>query len=354
METVLQDFRFAGRLLRKTPIFTAVAVVLVAFGTASVTTIFSAVEGVLLGTGTGIDAPGAMVDVSSADPRNGDFEPESYPAYRDLRDRTRTLDGLAAYAVMRADVEVSSGAQRQATLGLLVSGNYFQVLRVRPVIGRFIRPDEDATAMGATVAVLGYDYWRTRFAGDRGVVGRTIGIDGIPFTVIGVAPSGFTGTVAFMRPGVFVPITTAPVTQRRDFDLIGNRHSYWLSLVGRLRPDAARAAAQSELARIAGDIAVEHGGRRSDATMRVAPLRAVPAEVVGPVSVFMSALMAVAALVLLIGSLNVAGMLLAQGVERRREFLVRLAVGATRARLVRQLLTESLFLFAVGGAVGVL
>jgi predicted permease len=354
MDALVHDLRYALRLLRKSPVFTVVAVLVIMLGTGAVTTIFSVVDALLLRPPSGVRAPGALVDVTRTDGDGRGFHVFSYPAYREMRDRSRTLDGLAAWANEWLHVGLSRNAERESVMGNIVSGNYFAVLGIEPQLGRFFLPEEDRTPLTHPVAVVSDRFWRERLGGDRSAIGRTIEINRTPFTIVGVAPPEFAGTVAVIRADLWVPIMMAPAMRHNMGDLAMTAKSSWLQAFGRVRDGGTPGAARAELTQIAKSVEAELGGKASEVGVRVSPLRPLPPQMETPVALFMAVLMSVATLVLLIAAVNVAGMMLARASARRREIVVRLSLGASRARLVRQLLVESVLLFVGGGAAGVL
>lgn len=350
----MADLRYAFRLLRKNPAFTAVAVLVIMLGTGAVTTIFSVVDALLLRPAPSVGASAALVNVIRAEGDGRGFHVFSYPMYRDLRDRAGTLDGLAAHAGESFHVGLSPRGEREAVTGNLVSANYFDVLRMKPQLGRFFLAEEDRTPLTHPVLVVSDAFWRERLGGDRAALGRTIEINGTPFTVIGVAPPGFGGLISVMQAQMWAPLMMAPLVRHgMGLSAVSGRAS-WLMVVGRLKGGVGDGAAQAELTQLARAVEMANGGKPNEIAVHVSPLRPLPAQMERPVSAFMAVLMGVASLVLLIASVNVAGMLLARASARRREIVIRLSLGASRARLVRQLLTESVLLFLLGGTAGVL
>lgn len=353
METLRQDLAFAVRMLRKSPLFAIVAIGAIAIGTAAVTTIYSVINVVLLQSSPGVGHPDKLVTVQRSNIRGGGFSVMSYPLYRDLRNESRTLAGLAAFTEVRADVGLGASDAREAVGGLIVTGNYFDVLEVKPALGRFFLPEEDGTPLSHPVAVISHRFWVDRFASSPGVLGQTIQIQAHPYRIIGVAPDGFNGTTAFVRHDTYVPMAMLAAVRHSGVDMLESRASRWLTVIGRTAPGISQPVAQGELAAIA-DRSEKAAGQTEAAHIRVATLRPIPANGVGVIALFMAVLMTVSALVLVIASTNVASMLLARGVARRKEFVVRLAIGANRSRLIRMLLTESVVLFLLGGTAGVL
>lgn len=350
--SLTQDLRYALRMLRKSPVFTIVAVTVIAVGTGAVTTIFSAANSIVLRPIPGADAPAQLVDILRTREQGGGSLSASYPYYLKLRDGTRSMSGVAAWGMM--PLTMSAGTEAVSGLGNIVSGNYFTVLGVKPALGRFFAADEDRTPLTHPVVVMGYGMWRERFAGDSGIVGRTIRINGSPFTVIGVTPPGFRGVFTPLKTELWVPMMMQPLL-RSGGDLT-NANAGWLQTFGRLKDGTTREVARTDLARLTSEMVssgAEHADFKQYNSVTLARLSGLPSEAGNAVFGFMALLLVAAGLVLMIASVNVAAMLLARAVGRRREMAVRLALGAGRHRLVRQLLTESVLLFLVGAAGGI-
>ena len=250
-------------------------------------------------------------------------------------------------------MSLGGAGEAERVYGTLVSANYFTVLGTRPVVGRLLQDDDDASPAKAAVAVISYELWQRRFNGDQGIAGRVVAMNGHDFTIVGVAPAGFQGTT-LLKPDVWVPLASleqaAPQMSR---DLFTTRRAVWLVMGGRLAPGVTLAQAQQELNTLATQLVQEYPQEYQGRGLTVAKSAIVPGrtQIVGG---FIALLMAISGLVLLIACTNVAGMLLARGAARRREIAVRLAMGAGRGRLVRQLLTESIVLFTAGGLVGII
>ena len=354
MDTLRQDVRQAARLLVKHPGFTAVAVLSLALGIGANTAIFSLVNALLLRP-MAVARPSEIVSVFTSDFSGPRYGASSYPDYLDFR-RVDALSGLAAWAP--TPVALAAGSESQRMFAEAVSANYFDVLGVRPVLGRGFVPEEDAGPHA--VVVLAHGVWQRVFAGDAGIIGRSVTLNGTPFQVIGVAPPEYVGALRGLAMDLWLPLAMQDVARTGRTGLT-NRGNRGLFLTGRLEPQVDLAGAQARFDALALELHrahpqnwtdVQQRGRRitlvSEASGRVFP------EVRGPVLGFMALLMTVVGLVLLIACANLANLLLARASARRREIGIRMAVGAGRWALIRQLLTESVLLSLLGGAAGAL
>jgi predicted permease len=348
------DLRYAGRMLRKSPVFTIVVVTVISLGTGAVTTVFSAMNALIFRPLPGADGERLVtLERRTADLQGGTSV--SLPYYRFLRERSRTLEDIAAWS--KVTMTIQAGDEGAPAYGYLVSGNYFSVLGVRPAIGRFFAPDEDATPLTHPVIVLSHAFWKSWFHGDSGVVGRTTAVNGHPFTIIGVANEEFRGSVGPIVTDAWVPLMMRSQLRPDVKREIGDPSFAWLTLFGRLKDGVSSEAAQRELSSLTASLAAgATEPKRLEAfnTIRLFPLTGLPEDASNAALGFMSLLLGAAALVLLIASVNVASMLSARAIARRREMAVRAALGAGRGRLVRQLLTEILVLFALGAIGGVI
>jgi predicted permease len=349
MRSILYDLRFFARTLRKSWGFGALAVLTLGVGIGANATLFGWLSAILL---TGLPAVADPQGLVSVFPRSTQEEvlSVSYPEYRDLRDRSKTLAGLIVSEDLT--VNLATGGEPERVWGELVSGNFFDVLGVEPMLGRTFSPDEDRVANAHPVVVLGYDLWQSRFAGDPAVVGRSFTLNGHPFTVIGVAPRDFQGDRTALRYELWVPMLMQEKVVAGGSRL-ESRGNAWLSALGRLAPGVSPQGAQAELEGIARELAREHPAVYASRTgMRVVPFWKSPRGAQASLAPVLFLLMGVVAMVLLLACANVANLLLARATSRRREVAVRVAVGAGRGRILRQLLTESVALSLLAGVVG--
>jgi predicted permease len=331
-------------MLRRAPLFTATAIITVALGVGANTLVFSVVEGLVLRP-LPIGQPERVWFVQ----RRGPFVSHSFPLYRQLRDRNRTFAGLAGYRITMMHVETPQGPAH--TWGYLATGSYFDLLGLKPYRGRFFRSSDDVAAGGSPYAVLSYDYWRTTFGGQDAVIGTTIRINRQPYTVLGVAPPMFRGTEVFYRPAIWVPMMMQAQIEVGN-PWLDNPNTANTFVIGRLADGVAPPQAESDLNGLLRQLAVESGASANPVVIHLTRPGLVGDAIGGPARAFGLGLLVLAGLVLLASCANLAGSLGARGADRRRELAVRVAIGAGRGRLMRQLLTETLVLVATGGAAG--
>jgi predicted permease len=348
-----QDVRYGLRLLRRSPVFTLTAALSLAIGIGATTTIFSVASALLLRPLPGIQDPRRLVDIGRTQDGRG-FDNSSYPNYRDIRARTTTLSGVYAIRLDPQPMSLGGADGAERIYGSMVSANYFSVLGTRPATGRLLveADDEGAPATHAVIVISG-ELWRRRFGGDPGIVGRTVSINGYPFAIVGVAPSGFQGTTV-LRSDAWVPISSTSLSSpRRGAGILESREGVWLVMGGRLRPGVTVEEADAELRTIGANLEREFPRENRGKGLKALASAVIPGQV-DVFAAFIGLLMGIVGLVLLIACVNLSGMLLARATARQREIAVRLAIGASRWRLARQMLTETAVLFAAGCALGVL
>ena len=345
IETLLQDLRYALRMLRRNPGFTAVAVLSLALGIGANAVVFSVVDALLLRP-LPVERPDQVVFLET---KSGITQ--SFPNYRDLRDRNETFAGLVGYRIAPMELESASGAAR--IWGLLATGNYFDTLGVHPLMGRMFHQADDLHPGASPYAVLSYNAWRARFGADRSLVGKTIRINRLPYTVLGVAPPDFHGTELWYWPEVWVPMMMEPqIESYTGTGWLDNRGTWNTWVLGRLKPGTSKAKALANLNTIAAELAREHPDNNEGLQFKLAKPGLAGDWVGGPMKAFTLGVLGLAALVLLAACANLASLLTARSADRQREVAICLSIGAKRARVVRQVLTETLVLSLAGGAAG--
>jgi ABC-type antimicrobial peptide transport system permease subunit len=357
----LSDFRYAIRGLSKSPGFTAVAVLVLALGIGLNTAVFSLINVVLLRPMPGEREPGRVVGVYSFDTtRPNTYRAFSYPNYADIRDRNQVFSQTTALGV--AMVGIGDGDLTRREFAFIIPANFFATFGVQPAIGRGFLPDEERPGANRLVAVIGHEQWN-RMGADRAVLGRTIRVNARNYTIIGVAPRGFGGPSTIISPAVFLPLGVYETVVNDLFregahDRLDDRANHGLILMGRLKPGLTLEATGPPLKVLGDQLEQAFPGENKNQSLIARPLSRVsittnPNDDSQIVATFVL-VQAMAASVLLIACMNLANMLLARSTARRREIAVRLAIGANRARVIRQLLTEGFALSLVGGVVGLL
>ncbi|HXU35132.1 MAG TPA: ABC transporter permease [Blastocatellia bacterium] len=345
---MIQDVRYGVRMLIKKPAFTIIAVLSLALGTGANTAIFSFINALLLRP-LPIERPNELVSLNNAEARQA-FPSFSYPNYKDFRDRNDVFSGLIGYRF--TPLSMSHDGINERVWGYEVTGNYFDVLGVNTILGRTISLDDDRVAGASPVAVMSYKCWQ-RFGADQSIIGKDVIVNGRNFTIVGVAPRGFSGTEVVSQPELWFPIAMQAQLETGS-NWLDDRESNNVFVQGRLKPGVSVAQAQTALNSIAADLEREYPNINQGKRVELSPPGLIGLAMRGPVMGFSGLLMGIVGLVLLLACINLANLLLARAADRRREIAVRLALGATRFRLVRQLLTESLMLAFCGGALGLL
>ncbi len=351
MHTVLADLRYALRQLRRSPGFALTVVLTLALGVGANAIVFSVLNALVLRPPpvpqaqqlVSVNRTGNTGTTVSSSPS------QSYPDYRDLRDDNRTFSGLAAYAIENIGVGVAGSVHQSWSYE--ASENYFDVLGIQPALGRFFHPADAHGPNSIPYVVLSYSYWQRRFNGDPHAVGRIIEINRHPFTVLGVAPAGFRGTELFFSPDFWVPMLNQE--QIEGYGYLEQRGDHQIWVIGRLKPRVSTAQAEADLNATAKHLASRNMQDESLGFRLSRP--GLLGDMLGrPVRAFLYGVMALAALVLLAACANLGSVFAARAADRARELALRLALGATRATLVRQLVTEAVLVSVLGGALGLL
>jgi predicted permease len=345
-----RDLVHAARLLRRNPVLTITATLSLAIGIGANTTIFTVAEALLLRPAAGLAEPSRLVDIGIS--RGGvGFGPISYPNYLDIRQRATTLDGVYAYSRFPQAMSVGgAGLSADSVFGSVVTVNYFTVLGAVPAAGRLFGGGDSDQPGASPVAVLSHGLWTRRFDKDPTIVGRTVRLNGHPFTVVGVAAEGFHGT-GVRALDVWVPMGMVGTVISRG--TLTDRAARGFLIGGRLKPGVSIAQAAAEMDVIGQTLEHEYQEQNRRTGLRLLASSPVPGSV-GPIVAFVALLTVIVSFVLIIACANVAGVLLARAAARRQEMALRLAIGAGRARLIRQLLTETVLLFVFGGTSGLL
>jgi predicted permease len=350
LDGLAQDVRYGLRLLRRNPLFALTAALSLTIGIGANTTIFTLASALLFKTPAGVVDPGRLVDVGRSQDGQG-FDNSSYPNYVDIRARQTVFTDIYAMRFGSDPMSLSGRDGAERIYGQLVTTNFFTVLGTRAAAGRLFTREDSEQPGAAPLVVLSHHFWQRRFNGDPTIVGQTLQLNGHPFTVIGVAPEGFHGTTV-LTADIWAPVTmVGELTPRISRGLLNNRESVWLLMGARLKPGVTVRQASAELANIGRALEREYPNQNRGKSLRVVPSSPIPGNG-APVAAFLAVLMGIVALVLAIACANVAGVLLARATARRREIAVRLAIGAGRVRLVRQMLVEATMLFLIGAVAG--
>ncbi|HEV8693013.1 MAG TPA: ABC transporter permease, partial [Lysobacter sp.] len=350
MDTLWQDVKYGARMLAKSRGVTMIAIVTLALGIGANTTVFTMLKGIILRPLPGVRAADELVVILTTS-RSGSEWPMNVLDYKDIRDRNEVLAGIAG--TFPAALTLGTGEKAERVWGEIVTGNLFQVLGVRPALGRLLTPDDDRVPGGSPVAVISHSLWQRKFGGDPGVIGKPLQVGTRTLTIIGVTESGYRGSMVGLSLHVFVPLM-----MQREVLPIGNliesreRDNHWLLTLGRIRTGITFKQARAALHLLGGQLGQDYPDATLQERALLVPLSHSPYGSQSVLFPVFSVTMIVVGIVLLVACANLTNIMLARATVRRQEIAVRLAIGAGRGRLIRQLLTESLLLSLLGGAAG--
>ena len=345
MSGLLQDFRYTLRQLRKSPGFTAAAVLTLAMAIGANAVVFSVLNGLILKPLNVPDARTLYLIQHGSDSSTA----HSYPDYIDLRDRNHSFDGLTGYGITQ--VSLNAGEGSSLIWGVEASSNFFDALRIQPYLGRFFHDSDDRGPNSAPYIVFSYAYWHTRFHDDRSVVGKIVQLNQHPFTVIGVAPPDFRGTIVFISPNFFVPLVNHQ--QIEGATDLNDRGARWVFVVvGHLKAGTTLAAATADLNSIAEYLQKTYPKQERPGGFSLGKPNLLGDQFAPGVKAFMAGLMLLAGLILLAACANLGSLFAARASDRSREIALRLSLGSSRPRILRGLFTEAVLLSLAGGAIG--
>jgi predicted permease len=345
LESIGADVRFALRQFRRSPGFAFAAILTLALAIGANAVVFAVLNGLFLRP---LNVPQGQ-SLYALQRGNDTYISQSYPDYLDLRDRNRSFDGLAAYNI--SQVALDTGKNPASVWGYETSGNYFDVLRIRPYIGRLIHASDEHGPNSAPYVVLSYAYWHSHFQDDRGVVGRQVRLNKHPFTILGVTPPEFHGTLLIFSPDFFVPMVNQEQIDGENF--LNARGTRWVyEVLGHLKPGVTHAEATADLNSVGSYLEKTYAKDDGQSTFSlVRP--GLHGDFFAPaLQAFLAGLMVLAGLILLAACANLGSLFAARAADRGREVALRLALGSTRTRILRQLLTEALLISVAGGAAG--
>jgi predicted permease len=355
LASIWQDIRYGLRMLRKSPGFMAVAVISLGLGIGANTTIFSFVNALLFRP-PAVGVPGELLEIWNQNIRGHgiqSYTPLTYPDYLYYRDHNQAFSGMLAFDGDPRIVSWSRSGQGERAQAGFVSANFFSVLGVKPALGRTFLAEEDQSPGARPVIVLSHAFWVERLGSDPRVLGKTFNFNGTNFTAVGVAPAGFGGVLVGLQPDFWTPLAMTPALTH-DPNYLNSRQSFWLFGAGRLKPGVTPLQAQADLRVLSRQLQQSYPESNKLLEAATFPLTLVPAPFRGYVIAFTGLLMVVVSLVLLIACANAANLLLAQATSRQREIAIRMALGAGRGRLIRQMLIESTLVALLGGCVAFL
>ncbi|HEY0702154.1 MAG TPA: ABC transporter permease [Candidatus Acidoferrales bacterium] len=343
-ETLLQDARFGLRMMRKRPAFTAVAILTLAVAICANVVVFSVLNALVLRP---IDLPGVQnLYMLEYGPQHWQ---QSYPDYRDIRDRNRSFEGVMAFTIAPVGLDLGQGSLQ--SYAYEASGNYFDLLGIQPYLGRFFHPSDEKGPDSAPYLVLSYAYWHSHLHDDPHVIGRTILVNKYPYTVLGVAPPKFRGTVLFFAPDLWVPLVDQD--QVEGLSVLNDRGNRSIWIIGRLKSGFTHAQMKGDLDSVAASLAKDYPKEDDGFSFFIARPSLLGDYIGAGVRAFVAGLMTLAALILLAACANLGSLFAARAADRAKEVALRLALGCTRSRIMRQLLTEATLISLFGGAIGV-
>jgi predicted permease len=345
MSGIVQDLRYALRQLRKSPAFTISAVLTLAMAIGANLVVFSVINGLIVRP-LNVPQPESLYSVQRTSRKDTN---QSYPDYLDLRDRNHSFEDLVAYSI--SQVALDTGESPTPTWSLETSGNYFDALRIQPYLGRYFHASDENGPNSAPYMVLSYAYWHSRFHDDRGVLGRVVQVNKHPFTIIGVTPPAFRGTLVFLSPNFFVPIVNCEQVEGTDY-LKDRGNRAVMQVIGHLRTGVSSAQATADLNSIAAYLEKTYARDDGQMSFSLARPSFFGDQFIGPFAAFLGGLMMLAGLILLAACANLGSLFAARSADRSREVALRLALGSSRERIMRGLFSEAVLVSLIGGAVG--